>query len=354
MRKSCSSWLALAGYLLIALSSQTTAQTTIEPVWVEPQARQLAGSPEVTHRADALLERTLSGAGAATLIAEIEGIRGDHSLRPPERDAVLAEYLDRLREHAPGTAPDGVLDWLAGMPPMAVTGHEEGRHHPVALFNVAGTARGLANEWAWRRGHATVAGHEALSPSRLAHKLGSIDLHSPGYRGMRYAIERLPVGRVDALSLHCASAPAGCGKARADIELARGNLEWLRHWLSTAPARDALPRLKRARLRLQSSEASALIGAALEHPDPGVAAWAISDLTSHLPKDGTIRRDWGLKLLDLLDDPELGGAAALQLSRMDDRDWLEAAHARPMGELGRRRLELMAELQSDSDRGVDR
>lgn len=344
--RSATPWPVLAGCLLVIWSGTAPAQRPNDPVWVEPDARALTGSPAIERSADALLERTLSGAGTHALAAEMSEIRGNASLSPAERDAVLFNYIERLRDFPPGTAPEALLEWLAGVPPLAVTAHEEGAHHPVALFDVATAARGLANEWAWRRGHEAVAGHNALAPSTLADQLTQGTPDSPEYRGMRYAIQRMPVERLDALALHCASGLDGCGDVRADIELARGNLDWLQHWLQTASARVVMPRLKHARAMLPPAKASELSRAALEHPDAGIAAWAMSDLTAHLPKDRAVRQQWGSRLLDLLDDPDLGGAAALQLARMDGGDWLEAATTKTLTEHGRRRLELLAELEA--------
>lgn len=339
-------WPALAGCLLIIWSTAVLAQRPDDPVWVDPDARAVAASPAVERRADALLERTLSGGDARALVAEIREVRGDTSLIPAERDAVLLGYIERLREFSPGTAPETVLEWLADAPPLAVTVHEEGAHFPVALFNVAAAARGLANEWAWRRGHEAVAGRDPLPLSTLADQLAQNTPGSPEYRGMRYAVQRMPVERLDVLALHCASGLDGCGKMRADIELARGNVGWLQQWLLAASPRNVIPRLKLVRIQLPPGGASKVIRTALEHRDPGVAAWAMNDLTAHLPKDRAARQQWGSALLDLLDDPDLGGAAALQLARMDGDDWLEAAAAKTLTEHGRRRLELLAELEA--------
>ncbi len=339
-------WPALAGCLLVIWSNAAMAQRPDSPVWVEPDARAEAASPAVERRANALLERTLSGADARALVAEINKIRGDASLISAERDAVLFGYIERLRDFPPGTAPEPLLDWLADTQPLAVTAHEEGTHYHVALFNVAAAAHGLANEWAWRRGHEAVAGHDALPLSTLADKLGKNTSGGPEYRGMRYAIRKMPVERLDVLALHCAVDLDGCGEARADLELARGNLDWLQHWLMAASARDVIPRLRQARTQLPPGGASKVIRTALEHRDPGVVAWAMSDLTAHLPKGRAARQQWGSRLLDLLDDPDLGGAAALQLARMDGNDWLEAAATKTLTGDGRRRLELLAELEA--------
>lgn len=345
-------WPALVGCLLIIWTSSTTAQWSGDPVWVEPDTRAQVASPAVDRRADALLERTLSGADTRSLVAEITDIRNDSSLLQSERDAVLFSYIERLREFSPASAPEALLDWLADVTPLAVTAHEEGAHYPVALFNVAAAARGLANEWAWRSGHETVAGRETLPLSTLADKLGRNPPGGPEYRGTRYAIQRMPVERLDALALQCAAALDGCGGARPDIELARGNVDWLQDWLTAASAQDVIPRLRQARSQLPHERATDLIRTALEHKDPGIAAWAMSDLTAHLPKDVAARLEWGRRLLDLLDDPDLGGAAALQLARMGGDDWLEAAATKTLTEGGLRRLELLAELEvavSDSE-----
>lgn len=341
-------WLAIAGCLLITVPVTGTAQRLDEPAWAEPEARSLAASPAVERASEALLELTLEGADARRLIAAIGRIRSERALAPALRDAALLGYVERLRELSPGSAPPAVLQWLAETPPLAVTGHEEGAHHPVPLFNVAGAARGLANEWAWQRGHDDLAGNGPLSLSAVAGELGGLDPGTPRFRGIRAAIERLPGDRLDALAAQCAILPDGCGQARADIELARANAGWLREWLPAATPQAAIPRLQRIRHTLPPAQANELMKTALRHPDKGVAAWAMSDITAHLPKDASRRQEWGNHLVGLLDDPDLGGAAALQLARMGGGDWLEAAAARELTERGRRRLQLLAELESSA------
>lgn len=348
MRTALMSWLLLAGCVLSALPGSSAAQRLDDhdPARVEPDARRLALSPIVEQGSEALLKLTVEGAPASQLLARIERIRSNTTLSPAAREAILHSYVERLRGLPPGSAPQPVLDWLAQAPPLAVTGHEEGPHHAVPLFNVAGAARGLVNEWSWRSGHDEVAGNAPLPLATLAGRLGSMPLRSPRFRGARFAIGRLPTPALEALAAQCAMLPDGCGKARADIELARGNVGWLRAWLAGAAVGEALPRLRRTRLFMSSSEARELMEAALEHPDTAVAAWAMSDLTAHPSTDETVRLEWGGRLVTLLDHPELGGAAALQLARMDPGDWLEAAASRPLGQRGRQRLELLAEMEN--------
>lgn len=338
--------LALAGCLLATLPI-ANGQSPDGPAWVETDARHLADSSTVADAANVLLESTLAGADATTLIARLERIRIDSALLPVERDAVLYRHIEQLRSLPPGSSPQRVLDWLASVEPLAVTGHEEGPHHAVPVFNVARAARGLANEWSWRRGHDLAAGGDRLPLPALARELGSIPAQDPRHRGMRFAVERLPAAALDQLAVHCAGTLGGCGDARADIELARGNTRWLERWLASTDAARIVPRLQRARRFLSPSNAQSLMQSALEHPDPAVAAWAMSDLTAHLPKDEDGRRDWGTQLLGMLDDRDLGSAAALQLARMDAGTWLEAASKAPLGEHGRRRLELLAEMAAE-------
>ncbi|MDZ7789441.1 MAG: hypothetical protein U5L08_02930 [Xanthomonadales bacterium] len=338
--------LALAACLLATLPV-AAGQSSGDPAWVDSDVHSLAASAAVADTADALLERTLAGEDATALIARMERIRIDSALVPVERDAVLYRYIEQLRHLPPGSAPQRVIGWLTSAAPLAVTGHEEGPHHAVPAFNLARAARGLANEWSWRRGHDLAVGDDRLPLPALARELGSIPAKDPRYRGMRFAVERLPAAALDQLAMHCAGTLGGCGDARADIELARGNTQWLRHWLASADAAKVVPRLQHARRVLAPPNASALMQSALEHPDPAVAAWAMSDLTAHLPKDEDGRRDWGRQLLGMLDDRELGSAAALQLARMDADIWLEAASRKPLGERGRRRLELLAEMAAE-------
>lgn len=359
MRTASIARLALASCLLLTFPATGMTQRLEAPAWVESHARQIAASPAVERSAEALLERTLAGASAREQIAAMARIRADTAMPAAQRDAVLHRYVEQLRDFAPATVPQPVLDWLAQAPPLAITGHPEGTHHGVALFNVARAARGLTNEWSWRRGHDDVTGIAPLSPDTLAELLGRLPANSPQFRGARYAIGRLPVHDLEALASHCAATLDGCGRARADIELARGNVAWLETWVTSASRTNAVPLLRRAGRFLAPSDAGALMKAAVAHPDKAVAAWAMSELTSSMPKDETLRREWGSRLVSLLGDTELGAAAALQLARMDTTDWLEAATKQPLGEDARMRLELLAELEdavkmNEPDRGARR
>ncbi len=338
--------LAPASCLLIALTFTTAASVANGPSRVPPQARWTAQTAAVEEHIDSLLELTLDQAGSREILAAVATIRSDTTLPPEQRDAALYGYLQRLRDHPPGTAPSAVLEQLSHTAPLAVVGHEEAPWHQVALFNIAAAARGLANEWSWRDGHERVRATPPAGAASLAGELDALSADDPRYRGMLAAVAELPGQRLDALALHCASTPGGCGPARADIELARHNSDWLASWASAAPPSDLLPRLARVRRHLPRKDANDLMRAALSHRDRGVAAWAMSDLTSHLPKDSSLRREWGERLIGLLDDPALGGAAALQLARMDSEDWLEAAARRPLSENARRRLDLLAQMES--------
>lgn len=346
MRIASIARLALASCLIMIIAIPGMAQRLGKPEWVEPDAHRVAASPTVERAAEALLEQTLAGTAAQQQLAAIARISADTTLTPAQRDAVLHVYLRRLRDFAPGTAPPAVLAGLSQLRPLAVIAHEEGAHHGVALFNIASAARGLANEWAWRDGHDAVAGSTALPLSTLAEELGRVTPDGPRFRGMRFAIGRLPAPALEALAARCAMMPGGCGRARADIELARGNVRWLKPWLASAAAAEVVPRLRDLRRFLTPPEERELLKAALSHPNKGVAARAMSDLTSSMPKDDGLRREWGSQLVGLLDDPQLGAAAALQLARFDTADWLEAAANQPLGEVGQKRLELLAELEN--------
>jgi hypothetical protein len=353
MRHASLPWPTLAGGLLLLLPLLTAAQRIEPPLRVEPEARLLANAPEVSERADALLDRTLAAGDARDLLRALQAVHSDTRLTAVERDAVLHGYLQRLRRQAPGTAPADVLEWLAGLQPMTVIGHEEGAHRDVPLFNIEAAARGLANEWAWRAGYGAIIGSLVESPRTLARQLDSLPPSDPRARGMISAMPRTHAGRLDAIAMHCATLPSGCAKARAPLELARGNVEWLRSWLAGAPAGDVVPILRQARLQRTSGEADALARAALEHPDKGVAAWALNDLTVHLPKAAGERKAWGRRLVDLLEDGDLGAAAALQIARLDTDDWIEAAAARPLSDLASRRLELATEAAAKLENARD-
>ncbi|NBB92242.1 MAG: hypothetical protein GVY32_03640 [Gammaproteobacteria bacterium] len=327
-------------WLALVLSAQAA-----QPVWIdELDSRDLPGIERLDESVDPLLAATQSARDPDEVLAALAAVRADESIPLLEREAILHRYLERLRELPPGTADAKVLDWFGSLAPLAVTGHPEGRHHPVPVFNLVATARGLSNQWAWQAARDSVSGPGAASPAGLAAAFDEAAPNTPVGRGLQAGIDALPASRLEAVALACATRVGGCGHLRADIELARGNRQWLDGWLADAPAAEVLPRLRRAREHLNGEAAGQLMTAALDHPDAGVAAWALNDLTDHLPKDAAARAQWSERLVELLDEPRLGSAAALQLARLKPSRWLlESAAAHP-DPLVQRRLELVAEM----------
>jgi hypothetical protein len=308
----------------------------------------LLASTAVHDAAQRLLARALQPAADEDLLPALEALAADRTLPAAERDAVLLRFIDLLRTRPPGTVSTRVLDWLSSRPAAALTGHEEGPHHAVALFNVRAAALGLRNQWQWQTGYRASADRDGPAPAQLLSTASAADV--AWLRGARAGLREAAPARLDALHRTCTATPGtdGCAALHPDVQLARRDIEWLEAWLRTAAPASATPRLRQARERWPSEAADRLMQGALEHPAPEVAAWALSDLTAHLPADGAVREDWGRQLIALLDDPQLGGAAALQLVRMPSGDWLERAAAAQPSEAARKRLELMARLESGS------
>lgn len=335
--------LAAVPMAAILLAAIVRADASGEPLWVWPdQAPPL--TTDIHLATDALIGETLQTKRAPDLLSRLSALYQDRTTPAIEREAILHEYLQRLRALPPGSLSPQVLDWFQTLPPLVLTGHEEGPHHPVPLFNLAAAAAGLSNQWAWQRGHDLIVGPAAMATARSVQAMTLAEHDSPGTRGMRAAIAMLPVERLDDLAFGCAATAGGCGHLRPDIELARGNLEWLETWMATAPAGSVMPRLRQARRHLPPQAAERLMTTAVSHTDAGVAAWALSDITSHLPKAADAREAWGQTLLALLGDDRLGAAAALQLARIHPPDWLLEAAAGEPDERIRRRLELVAEM----------
>lgn len=335
--------LAAVPMAAIVLAAIVRADTSGDPLWIWPDRAPLL-TTEIHLAADALIGETLQKDHAPDLLSSLSALYRDRTTPAIEREAILHEYLQRLRALPPGSVPPEVLDWFQALPPLVLTGHEEGPHHPVPLFNLAASAAGLSNQWAWQRGYDLIAGPAATAPAHSVPAMARAERDSPGTRGMRAAIAMLPVDRLRELAFGCAATAGGCGHLRPDIELARGNLAWVESWMATAPAGSVLPRLRQARRHLPPQAAERLMTAAVSHPDAGVAAWALSDITSHLPKAADGREAWGQALLAWLGDDRLGAAAALQLARIHPPDWLLEAAAGEPDERIRRRLELVAEM----------
>lgn len=336
-------WTA-ARLLLATLSLLSISVFASEPPAEGSRAelQSAALTPRVLDVADQLASLSLGGADAGTLIDALGKDRPDWS--HAELDAMRHHFLDTLRVAGPGAAPGEVITWLAQQPAGAWVGHEEGRHHAIPLFNLAAAARGLENQWRWERGYAAI--EIEPDPARLADDLARLPGNDPRSRGMRVGLSRADRARLDELATACATRLGGCGPARADIELARGGIDWLEAWVTVAPPSEVSARLAMLDRRLPRDSARRILSAAMGHPDPSVAARSLSHFAAIVPKDEAARRAWGDRLVGLLDHEALGAAAALQLATLDEGDWIEAAAAQPMSERARRRLSLIADAQA--------
>jgi hypothetical protein len=203
-------------------------------------------------------QHDVDGGRAAAVLAELQGFTG----RP---DAVYEAQLQQLAislaeaplDASPASDVDALLQWLAGYSPAVRVAHEESDDYGVPLFAVAASARGSLAERQRRREQLTAA--------------------KPGADSYTDALQFL-----------------------AAFESSRGA--------------DSHRLLREAAWRLDAAHRSELLFGALALPDRGKAGLAIAMLAPELHADQAVSR----QMLHLLDDPEVGAAAALALAGHPD------------------------------------
>lgn len=336
----------LAGLALLLPWSAYPEPDRVDPVRVAAAEQARLFAPAVREGAAALAKLTRADAGADAITAELESVAGHPGLSPAERDAVLYDYVRRLRSDPAGTAPEAVLKWLQAYRPQAVRRHDESANYWIALFNVRAAAIGLENQWTYETARSDLldGGPEQATSmlTRFAANPGG-----PYAAGLRSALFEAQPGVLAALAERSATDQGLTDSLLPYLMLARGRIDRLAARIVDTPPQIAADVLSRAGRELPPGDAATLLKAAMQHPDPGVGAMAMARITDGMLDDPERQAEWGAQMLELLADEKLGAAAALQLSRMGAVDWLEKAAGRMRSDnpVLLQRLELMAELE---------
>lgn len=336
----------LAGLAVLLPGSVYPEPDRVDPVRVSAAEQARLFAPAVREGAAALAELTRADAGADAITAELKSVTDHPGLSPAERDAVLYDYVRRLRSDAPGTAPEAVLEWLQAYRPQAVRRHDESANYWIALFNVRAAAIGLENQWTYETARSDLldGGLEQVT-SMLTRYVA--DPGGPYAGGLRSALFEAQPGMLAALAERSAADPGLTDSLLPYLMLARGGIDQLAARIVDTPPQIAADVLSRAARELRPGDAATLLKAAMQHPDPGVGAMAMARITDSMLDDPERQAEWGKQMLDLLTDEKLGSSAALQLSRIGAADWLEKAAGRMRSDdpVLLQRLELMAELE---------
>jgi len=305
--------IALAAF---GLMSQALAYESRSPeAWERTNAWRLSTTPDSPIHAAQLRQLVRAGDKRGTL-AYLQSMDRDPQLPAPARERLYLEFVNALRQEAPRTVDQAVLDYLFAYPVTVFVPDEDHPRNSVPLFNVHSATAGLDNTWT--REEAVVRGASLIQrgPRYLVN----------AYSGANNEAERR--GLLDALSnasgpQRQAIAEASLDEVETHAELAEvaGNAallnedsDLLEHLLARTHG-NGVHRLLRSSALLFSREQNArLLGAALDSGSVETASLAIAELAPGLAGDASSMD----RIFSLLGNPQLGSSAALALAAQAD------------------------------------
>jgi len=289
----------------------------------------------------------------------------------PAFEAQLFELALTLAEAPLDAAVDDLLLWLAAYSSQVLVPHEERADYGVALYPVAAAALGASAERQRRWGHsvsmalldsgallwaqpqaqlwAQPQAQPKVQPQALLWVQRFLASGSNEQQGMTQslnaarmeAIQPLAVVLQEQLARHPQlAAPAGAvASVLADTQLFLTAYEHSR-------GADSAALLREANWQLDAADRSDLLAGILALPTHDKAALGISMLAPALHSNPALSAN----LLDLLDDPQLGAAAALALAgHPDQRVQDQLQHLLQSGGLKARRAALALDQAIDPE-----
>lgn len=323
------------------LATPTPAATAQPPETVPASAQSRLFTAPVRDRAMDLLARTQASPGSVR--QALETLVQDPEVDAVTADAVLFDYIRRLRSEPPGSAPPEVLTFLQQHRPRAVQVHPESAAGRMPLFDVAGSARGLENQWRHQG-----AAHEFLGagPARKTAMMQSATT-GPETNGIRTVLDRLPEPELESLLVRMEENP-GLDQWIVETAMAAKREGIVVERMAEANPADASRWIRAAMESLPDAGRMPVLRAGLAHPDPGVRGLAMARITDALSDaDTSQRKAWRDELLPRLAAPDTGAAAALQLARVAGEEWLATQHEQAGDPLIRARLALALRLRAD-------
>ena len=287
-----------------------------QPVVVGDAARSVILGHQVRRHAEALIDQAETA--PASLLQGLDAVASDPSLSAVERDAVLHDFVRRLRDRSPGFVDAEVLAWLRAYRAQAVTPHPESAVYKIPLFNVAAATAGLSNQWQYQKAR------DQWREAGTAIDAGSLGIfieapHSPrasGYRAALIDLERDALLRM--LRLIEANESLSATPLYPHLALLLGQTGAAGEWLKGAEPRQVAELLSLVE-RNFPDRAESLHRVALQHPDAAIRSRAMAARTVALiDAESHEKTAWAEELVEWLGDRELGDSAALQLLRLAD------------------------------------
>lgn len=302
-------------WVMLCFSLPASAEHRLPaPNWDRELAMQTAAMGQDRHQLNDWFGMLRSGRSAELLLA-IKEYSVSRQVSSPVRERQLFLFTQRLAGFSADMIPPGLLDLLEEYTPQTLIPHEENVSIAVPLFNVPAAATGVRHGIERQFGQARSAQLLASKPTAwIQGYLAASATARAGFRdGLEDAsgqqIETLKQSALQGLNNHpelfaiaAAGALASADRAAIDYLVLHG--------------RDArlAPMLRSAAGQFSEDQQALMLLSAIESAPAENSALAIAVLAPGLHALPAVTES----LFDLLEDPALGSAAALALSRHPD------------------------------------
>jgi hypothetical protein len=305
------------------LLGQPAAAELYEPNWDRESATHAARSVDTDPLTNDLLTLTLSGQPNEVIdLLNTTATRQDWPA--PARERAVHQYTRELARLPSDAVSRKVMDYLTNWQVQTLIPHDDHPQSALPMYNIRGAAQGVENSWRRQEAALEARALMASNPRGLvdAYVLESHPAARRGYieaLGQASKVQLNGVGRSAAGRIKQHPELTGLGGQAA---LMAGDLDLLEQVFIHGQGA-ALGHLMRASAKtLPAADNAALLAATLGDGPALNASIAIAELTgSASAEPGT-----EVLLLDHLENPELGGAVALALSRHASTDTLKLLH----------------------------
>jgi len=304
------------GIGLALLAPAAHAQSLPQPNWDRTEALQTVAISD--HRpllAEWLLQ--IDRGETAQLLESIKlAHQNTNQHTDPAFEAQLFELALALAEAPLDVAVDDLLLWLADYSSQVRVAHEERADYGVALYPVAAAALGASAERQRRRGQtASMALLNSGSQLWIKRYLAAGTFEQ---QGMTQSLSEVRIETIRPLAAELQEQVARHPELAAPAGAVAGVLADTGLFLAAyqfSHGADSADLLREANWRLDAADRSELLAGIMAFPAHDKAALGISMLAPALHSNPTV----STRLLGLLDDPQLGAAAALALAGHPDQ-----------------------------------
>jgi hypothetical protein len=301
--------LGLLSFAVSVLAQQPVAG----PTWDRAAAVEAASTVDTNSALRPLFELARSGSDAE-LIRELDDLARRSAWPLPAREHILHAFAVGLGDLEPGAVGPRVLAYLQTYVPRTLVAHDDHPKAGVPLFNVAAAAAGT--EALWQRLQSASEAAALLQDETVW--LQAYAAAGPARRrGFEDALQHASEARIAAIG-RLALAATGANPDLAHLAARTGVLltdeELFLGALSAARGPGVSHALRAAAAVFDDSAIGTILRRALERAPASSAALAIAILGP-----GQLRyADMAELMFGVLDDHELGAAAALLLATSDD------------------------------------